>query len=264
MTQIYLIRHGQASFGEQDYDQLSTKGIAQAKLLGEYWRSLARNKSSDGVKDNTQYFCGSLLRHAQTAEHFFGEPSAKAPTIPQAQPRMITHAGFNELDHVDVLSRYNEKWQSFQAMQDDIIELNRQKISADALKKHEGEQFFKTAFSQAIARWVSGDFDDYHESWLQFKERCIQSLNDVVMQQSRSSSNNTTGAEQVIFTSGGVIGVIVGHILQVNDQDALKISQQLVNSSVTKITVTNDGFRLNYLNNYSHLELAGQEWISHF
>ena len=34
MTTIYLIRHGQASFGQQNYDQLSNKGERQAQLLG--------------------------------------------------------------------------------------------------------------------------------------------------------------------------------------------------------------------------------------
>jgi broad specificity phosphatase PhoE len=39
MGQLWLIRHGQASFLEQNYDQLSAKGEAQARLLGEYWAS---------------------------------------------------------------------------------------------------------------------------------------------------------------------------------------------------------------------------------
>ena len=34
MTTIYLIRHGQASFGAANYDQLSNKGEQQATLLG--------------------------------------------------------------------------------------------------------------------------------------------------------------------------------------------------------------------------------------
>ncbi len=34
MGQIYLVRHGQASFGSADYDQLSTLGAEQAQMLG--------------------------------------------------------------------------------------------------------------------------------------------------------------------------------------------------------------------------------------
>src|SRR5271168_4884217 len=33
---LFLVRHAQASFLEQNYDKLSTLGEAQARLLGEY------------------------------------------------------------------------------------------------------------------------------------------------------------------------------------------------------------------------------------
>ena len=37
MGQLYLVRHGQASFGADDYDQLSELGRRQAVQLGRYW-----------------------------------------------------------------------------------------------------------------------------------------------------------------------------------------------------------------------------------
>jgi broad specificity phosphatase PhoE len=73
MPAIYLIRHGQASFGKADYDQLSERGIQQAQLLGKFWRSCA---SVDRL------YLGDLLRHSQTAEHFLGGYKAsEVPTI---------------------------------------------------------------------------------------------------------------------------------------------------------------------------------------
>ena len=36
MGNLTLIRHGQASFGEKDYDNLSDLGRKQGHLLGEY------------------------------------------------------------------------------------------------------------------------------------------------------------------------------------------------------------------------------------
>ena len=38
MGTLYLVRHGQASFGAADYDNLSELGHRQAVRLGEYWR----------------------------------------------------------------------------------------------------------------------------------------------------------------------------------------------------------------------------------
>ncbi|GKT25463.1 histidine phosphatase family protein [Acidovorax sp. SUPP3334] len=60
MGTLYLVRHGQASFGADDYDQLSPRGREQAVRLGEYWR--ARNVRFDAV------ITGTLRRHAQTLE----------------------------------------------------------------------------------------------------------------------------------------------------------------------------------------------------
>lgn len=58
MGTLYLVRHGQASFGADDYDQLSARGQAQAVRLGEYWRE--RGVRFDAV------IRGGLLRHEQT------------------------------------------------------------------------------------------------------------------------------------------------------------------------------------------------------
>lgn len=40
MGQVLVVRHGQASFGAEDYDVLSAQGEEQARRLGEAWASL--------------------------------------------------------------------------------------------------------------------------------------------------------------------------------------------------------------------------------
>ena len=73
MGTIYLVRHGQASFGADDYDNLSELGHAQAHKLGMYWRD--RGVQFDAV------LTGTLRRHTQTLEGI-----AKAlPDLPAAQ-----------------------------------------------------------------------------------------------------------------------------------------------------------------------------------
>ncbi len=262
MKAIYLIRHGQASFAEQDYDQLSEKGMKQAKMLGEYWNKLARNNAH--FLENVHYYSGSLLRHEQTAEHFFNGLLEQGFEQGNSQKGMITHAGFNELDHVDILSCYNKDWQNFQDMC--AATKANSKAASQAKDKREASRLFRQEFVLAMKRWVSGDFNDYQESWLAFKKRCVSSLQEVVTQLNAHQSLNERADDKalVVFTSGGVISVILGHVLQLSDQHALQISQQLMNSSVTKIIVTSSGFKLAYLNNYSHLEIEGQEWLSHF
>ena len=58
MGTLYLVRHGQASFGAHDYDQLSALGQRQAERLGEHWR--ARGLQFDTI------LTGTLRRHRQT------------------------------------------------------------------------------------------------------------------------------------------------------------------------------------------------------
>lgn len=58
MGTLYLVRHGQASFGAANYDQLSPLGQQQAQRLGAHWR--AHGQRFDAV------FTGTLARHTQT------------------------------------------------------------------------------------------------------------------------------------------------------------------------------------------------------
>ena len=60
MGTLYLIRHGQASFGADDYDQLSELGMRQAVRLGEWFHG-------KGVQFSA-VMTGSLKRHVQTLE----------------------------------------------------------------------------------------------------------------------------------------------------------------------------------------------------
>ena len=59
MGAIHLIRHGQASWGADDYDELSERGVRQSSLLGMAW------EAADWAP--TSVVSGSLRRHTQTA-----------------------------------------------------------------------------------------------------------------------------------------------------------------------------------------------------
>ncbi|MEH6472242.1 MAG: histidine phosphatase family protein [Halopseudomonas sp.] len=60
MTRVYLVRHGQASFGSANYDQLSELGQLQANLLRQSWQ--AQGVTIDRV------YAGALIRQIQTAQ----------------------------------------------------------------------------------------------------------------------------------------------------------------------------------------------------
>lgn len=82
MGTLYLVRHGQASFGADDYDQLSARGREQAVRLGEHWRE--RDLAFDAV------ITGTLRRHTQTLEGI-------AEGL-QTTPEVLQMPGLNEYD----------------------------------------------------------------------------------------------------------------------------------------------------------------------
>lgn len=84
MGTLYLVRHGQASFGADDYDQLSPLGRQQAVRLGEYLRPKLQDKPIEAV------MMGSLKRHRQTWEGI--AEGAGLPHTPAVWP------GLNEYD----------------------------------------------------------------------------------------------------------------------------------------------------------------------
>ncbi len=83
MGTLYLVRHGQASFGADDYDQLSELGHTQSVHLGEYFRR-------KGVRFEA-VLTGTLRRHRQT---WAGIREGYADALPEALER----PGLNEYD----------------------------------------------------------------------------------------------------------------------------------------------------------------------
>ena len=89
MPLICLVRHGQASFGAEDYDVLSDLGREQASRVGE---ELARR----GLR-NPLVVPGALRRQRDTASLL---AAAAGWELSAADPR------FDEYDHLDLLRRY--------------------------------------------------------------------------------------------------------------------------------------------------------------
>lgn len=83
MAELYLVRHGQASFGAENYDALSPSGRTQSLWLGEHFAQ-ARLRFDRVV-------IGTMQRHRQTAEAILA--GMGGPPIEIAED-----AGLNEYD----------------------------------------------------------------------------------------------------------------------------------------------------------------------
>jgi broad specificity phosphatase PhoE len=228
MGQIYLVRHGQASFGSANYDQLSELGHEQARLLGEWFAST--HQSFDRV------VTGGMKRHRQTADACL----AALPKSQRINTEWLTDPDFNEYDHHEVLVRHRPAF-------DDPEEVKRFLASSPKAK-----YAFQDIFQASMSRWMSGEYDrEYREPWPAFKQRCVGALRRVMDSAEKSQSI-------IVFTSGGTISTICQHVLGLQDKQVAELNWTLVNCAVTKLLFQPGRVTLSTLNNYAHLEWLGK------
>ena len=144
MSRILLVRHGQASFGAADYDDLSPTGHEQSRVLGA--ALAARGLTADVV------VAGEMKRHAQTATAVLEGSGWRAD--------VEVDAGWNEFDHLQVLAVHDQP----------------------ATAEGESEKAaFQRWFEEATARWTSGDHDEsYDESFTAFTSRVGAAMDRLV------------------------------------------------------------------------------------
>jgi broad specificity phosphatase PhoE len=144
MSQILLVRHGQASWGAVDYDVLSDLGERQAGVVGA---ALATR----GVVPSVVLH-GAMKRQRETARLLVEAAGWSA------WDRLEEDAGWDEMDHRSVLERQPKTFQG------------------DEPSARE----FQAWFERATARWKSGEFDhEYAESFPAFTERVRNALDSL-------------------------------------------------------------------------------------
>lgn len=140
MSRLLLVRHGQASFGAADYDNLSPTGHEQSRVLGA--ALAARGITADVV------VAGEMRRHAQTAAAVLDGSGWTA--------HVDVDTGWNEFDHVQVLAVHG---------QPTTLEGESEKVA------------FQRWFEEATLRWTSGEHDaSYDESFAAFTSRVEAAL----------------------------------------------------------------------------------------
>lgn len=143
MGQVLLVRHGQASWGAEDYDVLSSTGEEQAALVGRGLATMLGGRAPDVLVH------GAMVRQRRTAQ--LAAEAAGWTTAP------TTDARWDEMDHLAMLAAEPAPFTG---------EPDRRQ--------------FQAWFEAATTRWTSGDHDDgYEESFPAFRERVHAALLDL-------------------------------------------------------------------------------------
>lgn len=223
MGSIYLIRHGQASFGKNDYDQMSELGINQACVLGDFFKNM--DIGFDAV------YSGSLKRHVLTADAI--RKTAGAVLFPDS----LIDPAFNEFDGEGIFRSYLpilvEKEPDCVPDIDSILKDNKS---------------FQKVFSKIVGLWISGEHEvEGIESWKAFTQRVEAGFEWI-------AKLRGDGENVAIVTSGGVIAAALKKALGLSDADAIKESWKCLNCSVSVFDFNSETLTLQDFNNTEHLE----------
>lgn len=150
MTQITLVRHGQAnssSTDEQGYDKLSPLGHEQAAWLGEHLRDT--HQSFDSV------YCGTLRRHVETAKGMNAQNYAS----------ITSDARLNELAYFDLSKAYEV-------------------YSGKPIPTTNEE--FVLHMPRLMRAWQDGQLKNVPESFAAFEDRVGAALDDIAARSDRA------------------------------------------------------------------------------
>jgi broad specificity phosphatase PhoE len=231
MAVICLIRHGQASFGDPDYDQLSALGRRQANVLGTY---LKRSHAPFDI-----LISGALRRQQDTLACMLEAMGGKVA-------ENSAWDAFNEYDHAGVIRAYLPLFMS-------RIGVPRGLDEAQVLKNH---KLFEFAFRFMIKAWMDNLSHDNEtlEGWRDFCARVVTGLEQIL------AAHGPKGRVAIV-TSGGTIAAALRAVLGLSNKRTLSVNWSIYNASLTQLyyghSAKHDDALLLGFNNVAHLEFSG-------
>jgi broad specificity phosphatase PhoE len=223
---IYLIRHGQASFGADDYDVLSPVGIRQAEVLGAHLVQLGTRLDRS--------LSGDLRRQQHTANTTLEQLRAASIDVPALE----IDAAFNEFD-ADAVVR--TLLPGMLGEEPEALHILRNGPSNRAE--------FQRLFAKLIGRWIAGEHDQPGlQSWQGFVEQVRGGL-ERLLEQADSKQNIA------VFTSGGTITALLHLITGIAPAQAFELNWQIVNTSLSCLKFRGSQVSLASFNSHVHLQL---------
>jgi broad specificity phosphatase PhoE len=217
---LFFVRHGQASFGEANYDNLSQQGWQQSEVLGQ---ALQKNH-----QNFQKIFSGPHQRHFQTfqgIEKGYGEKMSSCETI----------QGFAENQLMEIAMYFIPKMLN--------SDLPAQTIFKQMPIENRDSEFLKL-FQQVAKKWMKNELDlseQKFESYPDFLSRIQQTI-------SYLDSVTDSGDNVLIVTSGGTITAVYALATQCSDEEILKLNFGIKNVSVTDFNYYNNTLDLKNFN----------------
>jgi broad specificity phosphatase PhoE len=248
MATLHFIRHGQASFGAANYDQLSDLGALQAQALGVYLRT----NDQTCVRAHT----GTLARHRQTWDslrtafeahriekyeenrQFAGiqSQSVAINNIVKALPTPSAQAALNEYDSEALIHAA-------------LHAAGKTTADLPSPRTPEGYKLHFRVLREALLHWIEGRITPQGmPSFADFRGGLAALLDDV-----RAAHGQDRDAQIWVVSSGGPISTVVMHVLGAPPQTMIDLNYQMRNAAVTSFQVSQKKIVLSSFNNTAHL-----------
>jgi broad specificity phosphatase PhoE len=225
MAFLYLVRHGQASFGTDHYDRLSSTGRHQARLAARY---LQRATASNPVR----IVSGTLERQRDTATQIAQALSAERAIDVCVQ----LDARLNELDTDLQVVRLTPELH--EADMDMAGKLAQARSSSRSYQK---------LLRRTFLQWQTlTTAPPELETWAAFSTRVASSLKDLM-------TAGESGGSTVAVTSGGVIATLTQQVLRLPDPAAYEFFEVMMNCSITRFLHDRERISLSSFNECSYL-----------
>lgn len=228
MSLLFFVRHGQASFNGDDYDQLSARGVEQSRQLGLHWADL--NLIFDRV------YVGPRRRHQQSLDAVgavYRERGLSWPE-PVGLPELDEHSG------QDVLSRSLPDLMQ----RDPTIREMKERLRKDS---DTAQRDYLRLFQKVTRMWVRHELKlPDLEAWHEFRARVNRGITK--MTEVAGSKKNV-----VAFTSGGPTAAAMGFALKLDDEKTLELSWVVRNAAYTEFLFSRGRFSLVTFNAVPHL-----------
>lgn len=232
MGTLYVVRHAQASFLQQNYDELSPVGEAQARLLGEYWaqRKIVFDRVCVGPRERQKDTVKLASEAYRRAGLVFPEPLL-LPEFDEYQGEEVLKRGLPQLLETD------------QAVRN--LHAALQSSTTDA----ELRANFQRLYEYIVGDWVRGALRlPGVETWQDFGVRVNSGLVKFL-------SDGGRGERVAIFTSGGPIAIGMQRALHLTAEDTLQMTWMSRNASWSEFFYNGtERFTLSGFNCHAHIE----------
>ena len=227
MGTLYLVRHGQASFGSADYDKLSELGIRQSVRLGQWF-------AHKGIEFDA-VLTGTLRRQIETLDGIAQGMAAK-PEAASLNP--LRWPGLNEYDSAAVIET----------------------VHPHPLGKPDSPEAYRQHFRilrDGLTQWMAGVVSP----------KGMPNYNDFVLGVTSALDHVRTqhhGKKVLVVSSGGPISTAVGQVLGTRAETTIELNLRIRNSSVTEFAFNPKRHMLVSYNALPHLDHPDQAgWITY-